>query len=303
VAGVAIGMLLAGFLIAGAVFLLLSRRQKKKRYNPTIASPPPHAPNSGAGGRLEKGPAVVTSAYATDIDDMLPQPASDDTITDAALKIRDNIKNHVREFYHVSPVPATSINQANMKELAIATGTSSSVLASMLSNISTRVEMLRLIVAWSVLSRCTGERVESLLPGELAPLASAVPGRDGKNAAQSAMYSKWKAMTGALLHGRVGQDTQDRLHRFASAAADLDAIVAPFVQRGLESQRSKNLDMILARSANFAFLLFEQPGVFRFGYSSEHGGLAVFPALLQIIGDQGQVLVPSRVLLEKEIAA
>jgi len=182
VAGVAIGMLLAGFLIAGAVFLLLSRRQKKKRYNPTIASPPPHAPNSGAGGRLEKGPAVVTSAYATDIDDMLPQPASDDTITDAALKIRDNIKNHVREFYHVSPVPATSINQANMKELAIATGTSSSVLASMLSNISTRADTLRLIVAWSVLSRCTGERVESLLPGELAPLASAVPGRDGKNA-------------------------------------------------------------------------------------------------------------------------
>ena len=117
------------------------------------------------------------------------------------------------------------------------------------------------------------------------------------------MYSKWKAMTGALLHGRVGQDTQDRIHRFASSAADLDAIVAPFVQRGLESQRSKNLDMILARSANFAFLLFEQPGVFRFGFSSEHGGLTMFPALLQIIGDQGQVLVPSRVLLEKEIAA
>ncbi|KAI4610561.1 uncharacterized protein J4E87_010737 [Alternaria ethzedia] len=267
------------------------------------APPPPHAPTSNAGGRLEKGTAVVTSAYATDIDDMLPQPASDDTITDAALKIRDNIKNHVREFYHVSPVPTGSINQTNMKELAIATGTSSSVLASMLSNISTRAETLRLIVAWNVLSRCTGERVESLLPGELAPLASAVPGKDGKNAAQSAMYSKWKAMTGALLHGRVGQDTQERFQRFASAAADLDAVVAPLVQSGLEAQRRKNLDMILARSANFAFLLFEQPGVFRFGFFSEHGGLAVFPALLQTIGDQGQVLVPSRVLLEKEIAA
>ena len=182
VAGVAIGMLLTGFLIAGAAFLFLSRRQKRKRYNPTLAQQPPHVPSSGAGGRLEKGPAVVTSAYATDIDDMLPQPAADDTITDAALKIRDSIKNHAREFYHVSPVPAASINQANMRELAIATGTSSSALASMLSNISTRAETLRLIVAWSVLSRCTGERAESLLPGELAPLASAVPGKDGKNA-------------------------------------------------------------------------------------------------------------------------
>lgn len=110
-------------------------------------------------------------------------------------------------------------------------------------------------------------------------------------------------MTGALLQGRVGHDTQDRFHRFAIAAADLDAIVAPFVQGGLEAQRSKNLDMILARSANFAFLLFGQPGVFRFGFSSEHGGLTVFPTLVQTIGDQGQVLVPSRVLLEKEVAA
>jgi len=182
VAGVAIGMFLVGLLIAGVVFFFLLRRQKQKRYNPASTHLPSHAHNHGAAGHVEKGPTVATSAYASNIDDMLPQPASDDTITDAALKIRDNIKNHVREFYHVSPVPATSIIQANIKELAIATGTSSSVLASMLSNISTRVEMLRLIVAWSVLSRCTGERAESLLPGELAPLASAVPGKDGKNA-------------------------------------------------------------------------------------------------------------------------
>ncbi|KAI4648334.1 hypothetical protein J4E93_004746 [Alternaria ventricosa] len=182
VAGVAIGMFLVGLLIAGAVFFFLLRRQKKKRYIPAPTHLTPHAHNYGAAGQVEKGPTVATSAYASNIDDMLPQPVADDAITGAVLNIRDNIKNHVREFYHVSPVPAASINQASMRELAIATGTSSSVLASMLSNISTRAETLRLIVAWSVLSRCTGERVESLLPGELAPLASAVPGRDGKNA-------------------------------------------------------------------------------------------------------------------------
>lgn len=181
-AGVAIGMFLAGSLIAGAVFFFLLRRQKQRRYNTAPNHLPPHAYNGGAAGHVEKGPTVATSAYASNVDDMLPQPAADDTITDAALKIRDSIKNHAREFYHVSPVPAASINQASMKELTIATGTSSSVLANMLSNISTRTETLRLIVAWSVLSRCTGERDESLLPGELAPLASAVPGRDGKNA-------------------------------------------------------------------------------------------------------------------------
>jgi hypothetical protein len=174
-------MLIVGLLIAGAVFFFLLRRQNKKRYDSVQAYPPPHALGNGAAGISEKGPTVVTSAYATNIDDMLPQPVADDTITDAALKIRDNIKNHVRTYYHVSPVPVASINQADMGELAAATGTSSAMLASMLSNISTRAETLRLVVAWVVLSRCTGERNESLLPEELATIATAIPGRDSNN--------------------------------------------------------------------------------------------------------------------------
>jgi hypothetical protein len=119
------------------------------------------------------------------------------------------------------------------------------------------------------------------------------------------MYSRWKTITGALMRERVSQNAQDpdRKQRFAGATADLDSIVAPFVQGGLEAQRSKNLDMILTRSANFAFLLFSQPGAFHFVFSSENGGLVVFPGLVQTIGDQGQVLEPSRALLEKEIAA
>ncbi|KAG9188089.1 hypothetical protein G6011_02012 [Alternaria panax] len=307
VAGVAIAMLFVGLLIAGAVFFFLLRRQKKKRYESVQNSPPHHTLAGGAVAMLEKGPTAVTtgSAYATNIDDMLPQPVADDTITDAALKIRDSIKNHVRTYYHLSVVPVARINQANMGELAIATGTSSAMLASMLSDTSTRAETLRLILAWIMLSRCTGERNESLLPGELAMIDMAIPGKDGNNAAQSAMYSKWKTVTGTLLHERISQNAQDpdRKQRFASAVADLDFIVAPFVQSGLEAQRSKNLDMILTRSANFAFLLFSQPGTFRFEFSNVHGGLVVFPGLVQTIGDQGQVLGPSRVLLEKELAA
>ncbi|KAB2099498.1 hypothetical protein AG0111_0g12407 [Alternaria gaisen] len=304
VAGVAIAMLLVGLLIAGAIFFFLLRRQKKKRYNLVQTQPSPHAPVNDATRTLEKGPTAVTSAYATNIDDMLPQPVADDTITDAVLKLRDNIKNHVRTYYHLSPVPAASVNQANMGQLATATGTSSARLASMLSNTSTRAETLRLILAWIVLSRCTGGRNESLLPGELAAIDMAIPGRDGNNAAQSAMYSKWKTVTGTLLHERISQNKQDsdRKQKFAIAVADLDSIVAPFVQNGLEPQRSKNLDMILTRSANFAFLLFSQPGSFRFEFFSEHGGLVVFPGLVQTIGDQGQELGPPRVLLEKEIA-
>lgn len=182
VAGVAIAMLLVGLLIAGAIFFFLLRRQKKKRYNLVQTQPSPHALVNDATRTLEKGPTAVTSAYATNIDDMLPQPVADDTITDAVLKLRDNIKNHVRTYYHLSSIPAASVSQANMDQLATATGTSSARLASMLSNTSTRAETLRLILAWIVLSRCTGGRNESLLPGELAAIDMAIPGRDGSNA-------------------------------------------------------------------------------------------------------------------------
>lgn len=61
--------------------------------------------------------------------------------------------------------------------------------------------------------------------------------------------------------------------------------------------------MILTRTANFAFMLFSQPGSFYLDFSSGYGGLVAFPALVQTIGDQGQVLRPSRVLIEKEVAA
>lgn len=68
-------------------------------------------------------------------------------------------------------------------------------------------------------------------------------------------------------------------------------------------QRRKNLDMILTRAANFAFLLFAQPGTFRFDFASHQNDLTVFPALVQTIGDQGQPLTPIKVLTEKEVEA
>jgi hypothetical protein len=120
------------------------------------------------------------------------------------------------------------------------------------------------------------------------------------------MYSRWKTVTGALLQQQFGHNVQSpsRDQTFAETTAYLEAVVAPFVQGSVDAgPRVKNLDMILTRSANFAFLLFSQPGSFRFDFLGMHGGLVVFPAVVQTIGDQGQVLRPVRVLLEKELVA
>jgi hypothetical protein len=176
-AGVAIAMLLVGALLAGAVFFFLLRRQKKRQPPTSTAYQTLHPPYDAATALPEKGP-TTTGAFATSIDDMLPQPVADDTITDAALKIRDNIKNHVRTYYCSALVPVASINQLGLQELATATGVSSSILAGALSNPSTRQDALRLFIGWIMLSRCTEERDPSLLPAELSRLAISIPERD-----------------------------------------------------------------------------------------------------------------------------
>ena len=120
------------------------------------------------------------------------------------------------------------------------------------------------------------------------------------------LFSKWKTITGALLQQRFGKQSQDpaRVQRFQDAVASLDSILAPFVKGSVDGdQRRKNLDMILGRAANFAFLLFAQPGSFRFDFASPQGGLTVFPALVQTVGDQGQPLSPIKLLTEKEVVA
>jgi hypothetical protein len=149
VAGIAIGSLLAGVLIAGIVFFFLLRRQKRRQYASRAVS---HLPPTNYTSGLEKGPVVVASAVPSGIDNLLPQPESDDTITGEVSKIRDNIKNHIRTYCHSGPL-AGGINEAALHNLASAAGVSSSALVAALSNPSRRQETLRLVFAWVILSK------------------------------------------------------------------------------------------------------------------------------------------------------
>lgn len=321
VAGVAIGMLIAGALIAGLVFFFLLHRQKKRQAISATAYTRQQVPCSERSVRPEKG-ATAVAAPVGSIDDLLPQPAEDDAITGDLSKIRDNIKNHVRTYYHSGQIPATEVNDAGIREIATLTGVSAAVFVNALSNPSTRDNALRSIVASVILTRCTGERSPSLLPGELAGLITSIQVNNENNcksvldaelsstnapsAAQSVLFSKWKTITGALLQQRSEKQSQDpgRAQSFQHAITSLDSVLAPFVKGSVDGgQRRKNLDMILTRAANLAFLLFAQPGSFRFDFASRHGGLTVFPALVQIFSDQGQPLSPVKVLTEKEVVA
>lgn len=319
VAGIAIGMLLAGVLIAGAIFFFLLRRQKRRH---TSQAPVNHLPPASYGSQAEKGPLAVAHAVPGSIDNLLPQPASDDDIRGQVSKIRDNIKNHVRTYYHSAPV-STGINEAALRNIATVAGLSPSALIGALFKPLTRPDVLRMIVAWVVLSKTTGGREAGLLPSQLVELSVAISGTasdpckyikffsssivaDADFLAQATLYSKWKTITAALLQPNSGKGVHDpnRAQTFGTTIAELDSILGVFVQSDTDQQqRHKNLDMILTRSANFAFLLFSQPGSFQFEFASRRGGLVAFPALFQSAGDDGQALSPPRLMFEGESVA
>lgn len=124
-----------------------------------------------------------------------------------------------------------------------------------------------------------------------------------------ALGSKWKAISGELLQSRYGHQTTDNAHleqSISQAIAVTDAVLAPFINAQIEAtsdKRIRNLDGIMRRAAQFAFLLFSQPSSFTFDWASQQGRLVVFPGLLQIVGEDGYAVQPPRVFNDPEVVA
>jgi hypothetical protein len=173
-------MLLAGALIAGVLFFFLLRRQKRRQAMSAAAYSRQHPQYNNHNVGPEKGANVVPAGIPS-IDELLPQPVEDDAITGDLSKIRDNIKNHVRTYYHSGPISATDLNDAGIRDIAALTGSSAAVIINALSNPSTRDNALRAIVGSVILTRCTGERSPSLLPSELAALSMSIPVNNSNN--------------------------------------------------------------------------------------------------------------------------
>ncbi|KAF1996558.1 hypothetical protein P154DRAFT_312374 [Amniculicola lignicola CBS 123094] len=301
VAGVAIGCLLAGAAIAALVCFFLFRRRRQQGAAAYVQH---HVPYNGPSNGPEKAPIAMATAATSNIDNYLPQPVEDDAITKELSRIRDNIKNHARTYYHFEHVQGADILESRLMHIAAATGTSASGLVDLLLNPGTRGEAIRLVIAWVILSKCETQSQRSLLPSDLSALAGAVPGSDGKNPAQTALFSKWKVITGSLLQQRFNSQSSVPTQASIDAINELNMILAPFTlahNNVNESQRQKNLEMILGRASKLAFLLFSQPGSFRLDFGrDQRGGLVVFPSLIQTIGDQAQPLNPPRLVWEKE---
>jgi hypothetical protein len=65
------------------------------------------------------------------------------------------------------------------------------------------------------------------------------------------------------------------------------------------------LEGVLSRAAQFAFLVFSQPSSFSFDFmgTGQPKYLVVFPAMLQTVSDEAELIQPPRILSEKEVVA
>jgi len=251
----------------------------------------------------------VQSSVVTNIDRLLPQPAEDAAIIGALSKIRDGIKNHAQNYYHNAPVRHDAVDEARLVELANTTVMPTSAIRNLLLNPATRVPTIRLFLGHLILSRCTG-RIDgqlSFLPSEISNLAAYPTDTDGKPASQAALFSKWKAISGTLLQQKYGHQLDEndpRSGSIAQALAAAEPVLHPFINPSTDmNARRRNLEGIMRRAAQFAFLLFSQPGSFQFEYTrtGQPDGLLVFPALLQTTNDEAEPITPPRVLSEKEV--
>ena len=72
-----------------------------------------------------------------------------------------------------------------------------------------------------------------------------------------------------------------------------------------DGARSRNLEEILKRSAQFAFTLFSQPTSWKFDWKNEPnaplGSLCIFPALVQVADENGEPLRSPRPFSEAVI--
>jgi hypothetical protein len=144
-AGIAIGCLIAGALIASVIFFLL----RKRRGNKGVRS-------VGADYADEKNPHVsvqpVGYSSSSIIESNLPQPAEDRAIANEISILRDRIKSHVKSYYDASiPKPVTS--EAVFQDLPLHAGISAARLAALINDPASRAAALQYCVAAAIIDR------------------------------------------------------------------------------------------------------------------------------------------------------
>lgn len=122
--------------------------------------------------------------------------------------------------------------------------------------------------------------------------------------------SKWRTTSATLLQKTYGGEhvlsrTDSRYRNIENALRALDRILRPYTDQSRgDDERLKNVEEILKRGARVGFLFFSQPSVWKFDWDRpgdvNAGTMTIFPALIKVGDDNGQPIVPPRVIIDAE---
>ena len=160
-AGIAIGCLLAGIILALlGVFLFRKFRGKKQGTG-----------NAMGGYANEKGPSVgvreVGFSDASFVESNLPQPVEDNAVITEVGVLRDRISGHVKSYYDLSTPGLTAAASAID---ALGLGVPTPRLLALLADPNSRAAALQYLISATIISRCElgSDPNESFLPFEIA---------------------------------------------------------------------------------------------------------------------------------------
>ncbi|KAJ4293691.1 hypothetical protein N0V90_008975 [Kalmusia sp. IMI 367209] len=305
VAGVAIGCLLAGALVAGLIaWFCLKRRKPTSGVRDSEAST--IALMHREKGAMAKTVSVTSGSPITSaLENGLPQPLEDKAISGEISKISNLIKNHVQSYYHTRAVSAGMIDFDDLHALGENLPVSVETLSTLLKNSATREIALRFCLARVVTSciQLKSSPKTSFLPPEVSQSIQSMAHADRSFRVHALFFTKWRALTAELLQSAYVHNAfsagDGRLHNVQVAAMTLDSVLRPFADSRMDDgARSRNLEEILKRSAQFAFTLFSQPTTWDFDWHSEEGvksgSLCIFPALVQVADENGEPINPPR---------
>lgn len=169
-AGVGVGCLLAGALIAGMITWFCMKRR-----NPASGGRDSEASTVALMHR-EKGPMAKTTSISSGsrinsaLENGLPLPLEDKAISGEISKISNLIKNHVQSYYHSRSVNPGMIDHDDLEALGDNIPVSVGTLSTLLHGLATREVALRFCIAWVITSRIRLDDASNttFLPPEIA---------------------------------------------------------------------------------------------------------------------------------------
>ncbi|KAF1954190.1 hypothetical protein CC80DRAFT_418382 [Byssothecium circinans] len=303
VAGVAIGCFFAGALIAAVLAWFFTKRKKPQSVRDSEAS-------ATALMHQEKGPIAKTVSLhnASPVPfamEGLSQPLEDKAVSGEISKISNLIKNHVQSYYHSKSVNPGLIDNDDLQQLGSDLPVSVGTLSALLGNAATREIALRFCIAWVVTSRSRlhDSPATTFLPLELSECLQSMLSAEQSSRTHTTYFAKWRVISADLMRSAYVQNAfsanDSRVHNIRVAASVLDNVLRPYTDSRMDNgQRSRNLEEILKRAAQFAFTLFSQPTGWDFDWDNDQdvksGSICIFPALVQTSDEEGKSIRPPR---------